>query len=114
MKVTCKCKRIKKEFSCETIRKNAAHVECDEVCLQKQEEEKKKRQLLEEQKKREEEIKNKRELEKYEKIFQPKKKTKERRVRGNQDERSFLEKYKFVILGLLVLLVSFVAYLLCV
>lgn len=110
VKVTCPCKRIKKEIQCEIMRKNLGEVKCDEVCAQKMEEERKKNQVLEEQRKKEEELKNKKELEKYEKMFQQKKKNKERKVRNYDDERSFFDKYRVIIICVLVAVVAFVMF----
>lgn len=97
MKFFCACKRIKKEFSCETVRKNEAFVECDNACLQKIAEEKEMKALESERKRKQEELNNMRELEKYEKKFQGKRRTKERRVVDEVDERSMLAKYWFVV-----------------
>ncbi|XP_050511644.1 NF-X1-type zinc finger protein NFXL1 [Diabrotica virgifera virgifera] len=110
VKVSCKCKRIKKEFSCETVRKNEAVVPCDEVCEAKKEENRKLRQAAEEQKRIEEEAKNKKELEKYQKMFEGKKKSKERRRYDDEVEDSFIKKYLYVILAVLFLVISGVVY----
>lgn len=107
MKVTCNCKRIKKEFQCEYVRKNTAVVECDEICSQKSEEEKKKNAILEEQRRIEEELKNKKELEKYEKMFAQKKKSR-KRTRSEQEDSSFLIKYKYVMAGVTFLILAIV------
>lgn len=94
------------------MRKNLGEVKCDEICALKLEEERKKNEILEEQRKKEEELKNKKELEKYEKMFQQKKKNKERKVRNYDDERSFLDKYRVIIICVLVAVVSFVIFIL--
>jgi len=106
VKVTCSCKRIKKEFSCETVRANMATVECDEVCLEKQAEEKKLKTLEKEQKKKEEELKNQKELEKYEKKFQGKKRTKERKIVNQSEEQSLLQKYWLIVVSGIVLIIA--------
>lgn len=96
MKITCPCKRIKKEVSCETVRKGTVPVECDDVCTQKKLEEKKQKELENEQKKKEEELRNQRELEKYEKKFHGKKKNREKKTFDQVEENSMLQKYWFV------------------
>lgn len=103
VKVACSCKRIKKEFSCELVRNNAAVVECDEICAQKKEEQMKVRKALEEQKLKEEEEKNKKELEKYQKMFEGKKKTKERKIKEQEDKVSFFRQYWVVLVTVSVL-----------
>lgn len=110
VKVTCKCKRIKKEFSCESVRKNIAYVECDGVCKQKQEEEKKVKDALNEQRKIEEELKNKKELEKYQKMFEGKKKNRGRRVYEEENEAGFIKKYWFILLSVFVLFITLLMY----
>lgn len=97
MKIFCACKRLKREFSCETVRKKEAFVECDQTCMQKIAEEKEMKALENERKRKEEELNNLRELEKYEKKFQGKRRTKERRVVDEVDESSMLAKYWFVV-----------------
>lgn len=105
--MTCSCKRIKKEFQCELVRNNTAVVECDEICKEKKEEERKKNALLEEQRRREEELRNKKELERYEKMFAQKKKTK-RRMRGEQENEGFLLRYKYAIAGVTFLIIALI------
>ncbi|KAJ3662166.1 hypothetical protein Zmor_006522 [Zophobas morio] len=97
VKVTCKCKRLKKEFSCELMRSNVAKVECDEVCAQKKSEERRLQQIVSEQKRREEELRNEKELAKYKKLFENKKKGRERRLYDEIEEVSFIKKYWFII-----------------
>ncbi|XP_008191258.2 NF-X1-type zinc finger protein NFXL1 [Tribolium castaneum] len=97
VKLTCKCKRLKKEFSCETVRNNAAKVECDEICNRKKEEDRKQQELINEQKRKEEELKNERELAKYKKIFESKKRTRDRRAYEEEEEVTFIKKYWFLI-----------------
>lgn len=92
------------------MRKSNAHVECDELCLQKQEEDKKKQKVEDEQKKREEEEKNKKEMEKYEKIFQQKKKNREKRIRNREEDGSFLVKYRYAVFGFAFLVASYIGY----
>lgn len=79
------------------MRKKEASVECNEICLQKIAEEKETRALENERKRKEEELNNLRELEKYEKKFQGKRRTKERRIVDEADEKSILAKYWFVV-----------------
>lgn len=96
VKVSCPCKRIKKEFTCDLVRKGESIIKCDDVCIHKKIEDKKLKELENEQKKKEEELKNKKELEKYEKIFQGKKKHKERKTFREVEEKSFFQKFWFV------------------
>lgn len=110
VKVFCACKRIKKEFSCETVRNGKAEVPCDETCNEKKlanervEKSEKDKRLLEEK------IKNEKELEKYEKLFHGKKKNKEKRTKEDVIEKSLLERYwmlfTMLCLGISVLLYS--------
>ncbi|CAH1115827.1 unnamed protein product [Psylliodes chrysocephalus] len=111
VKVPCKCKRIRKEYSCETVRKNMAIVECDEICEVKKEETRKIREAAEEQKRKEEEIKNKKELEKYQKIFEGKKKNRERRRHEDEVEDGFIKKYWVILVAVFVMFVSLGGYL---
>ncbi|KAF5270987.1 hypothetical protein FQR65_LT05337 [Abscondita terminalis] len=106
VKITCSCKRIKKEFSCEEFRSTVAMVKCDEVCQEKQREEKKARDLANERKRKEEELKNKIELEKYEKLLHGKKKSKERRVINQTEEVLLIRKYWMVAVSLVVVVVG--------
>ncbi|KAJ8949734.1 hypothetical protein NQ318_005055 [Aromia moschata] len=106
IKVTCKCKRIKKEFSCETVRKNLALVECDAVCFVRKEEEKRMKDAMNEQKKQEEEQKNKKELEKYQKMFEGKKKNRVRRTNEEHEEASLVKRYWYVVAFSLVIILS--------
>lgn len=110
MKVTCSCKRIKKEFQCELIRnkKTKIIVECDEICEQKKEEERRKNEILEEERRKIEELKNKKELEKYEKLFVQQKKKNRKRTRSEADDVGFLQQYKYVVAGVTFLITSLV------
>ncbi|KAH1004003.1 hypothetical protein HUJ04_003825 [Dendroctonus ponderosae] len=110
IKVFCKCKRLKKEFQCETVRQGLAVVECDEICLQKQAEEKEKLEADEAIKRREEEIRNQRELELYQKKFSGKKKNKDRRVHEEEENGSFLKKYWLLVPTVFIVIASVVLY----
>ncbi|XP_018334873.1 NF-X1-type zinc finger protein NFXL1 [Agrilus planipennis] len=105
VKLSCVCKRIKKEFSCETVRNGGAKVDCDETCRQKMEEEKRFRDFENELIKRHQELKNLKELEKYEKKFQGRKKFSKRTRISETEEQSACVKYQ----GLVVVLSTFVA-----
>lgn len=105
MKVWCKCKRLKKDFSCLVVRTGEAVVKCDDVCQEK----KKERVLAQEaelsRKKKEEEIKNQREVEKFERKFKPRRKCKDK----SNDEPTVEEsRYNYVvwILAVLVIVVA--------
>lgn len=93
IKISCKCKRIKKEFSCESIKNNLATVVCDEICAQKKEEQLKTKNAAEEKKAKEEEEKNRKELEKYQKLFEGKRKIKDRKTLEQEEQISFLKQY---------------------
>lgn len=82
-------------------------VECDEVCEQKKDEERKRNALLEEQRRKEEELRNKKELEKYEKIFAQKKKTR-KRTQSEQENDGFLQQHKFAVAGVTFLIFALV------
>lgn len=101
----CPCKRIKKEFLCELVKQGAAEVNCDETCEQKKREEETIRRIELKQKIKEEEVRNQKELEKYEKMFQGKRKNKERKIREKTETKGFLHRYKmptfFVVFGII-------------
>lgn len=112
MKITCDCKRLKKDVSCGLMR-NGQHqrIDCDAICVQKKAEEKKLRDAFDEQKRLEEEEINQRELAKYQKIFEGKKKNRDRRIHKDNDDDSFFGKYKFVLFGLVfVPVIAFICY----
>lgn len=110
VKIFCKCKRLKKEFQCEAIRKGLAIVECDDTCKQKQEEERKQRETENEIRKKEEEIRSQRELEQYEKKFSGRKKVKDKRVFDDNEEDSFIRKYWLIFASGFLVLTSVVVY----
>lgn len=105
--MTCPCKRIKKEFHCDYLRSKTVHVECDEVCEEKKEAVRRQNADLEAQRRKEEELKNQKELEKYEKMFAQKKKSK-KRTRSEQEDDGFLIKYKYAIAGVTFLILAIV------
>uniref|UniRef100_A0A1Y1M097 PHD-type domain-containing protein n=4 Tax=Photinus pyralis TaxID=7054 RepID=A0A1Y1M097_PHOPY len=106
VKIFCNCKRIKREFSCELVRANKAVVSCDDACFLKQKEEKRLRDLEAEHKRRLEEVENRRELEKYEKLFHGKKKVKDRKVVSEKEEKSFFQKYWLIVTSTLILVIA--------
>ncbi|XP_066250881.1 NF-X1-type zinc finger protein NFXL1 [Euwallacea similis] len=110
MKVTCKCRRLKKEFQCETIRKGLAIVKCDEVCLQKQAEDKKKRDVEDEIRKKEEDLKNQKELEMYQKKFAGKKKNREKKIYADEDNGGFIGRYWVALISLFIIVTSVIVY----
>ncbi|XP_024944259.1 NF-X1-type zinc finger protein NFXL1 isoform X2 [Cephus cinctus] len=69
VKLHCKCKRIKKDFSCALVRINKAFVDCDNVCQEKKEERRRAHELEMEKKRKEDEIKNQKEIEQFERKF---------------------------------------------
>nr|XP_023021206.1 NF-X1-type zinc finger protein NFXL1 [Leptinotarsa decemlineata] len=110
VKITCKCKRLKKEFSCETVRKKLALIDCDDVCFSKKEEERKIREAADEQRKKEEEMRQRKELEKYQKMFEGKKKSREKRKYNDDEEVGLVKKYWFIIISVALLVLSLVVY----
>jgi len=110
IKISCKCKRLRKEFQCETVRKGLAVVECDEVCLQKLTEEQKKKEADDEIRRQEEQVKNQKELEMYEKKFTGKKKSREKKMLADQSEQSLVKKYWMVLASVFVVMTSLVIY----
>ncbi|KAK9887147.1 hypothetical protein WA026_020594 [Henosepilachna vigintioctopunctata] len=93
VKIFCKCKRIKKEFSCDLVRNNKALVDCDMVCTKLKEETNKKNKAIQEERKKLEELKNKQELEKYIKKFEGKKKQRDKKYQSEDKNESFLKRY---------------------
>ena len=112
IKITCKCKRLKKEFVCETVRNKETVLECDEECLQKKLEEDEARRIKNEKMLKEEEIKNKIELEKYEKMFKGKKKVKGKRSHEETQEKNLIQQHMFLLVTLLIVSLSISTYLL--
>lgn len=100
VKLTCKCRRIKKEFSCETIQKNSVQVNCDVECAKKNEEKLRIQKAMEEQKAKEQEEKDKRELERYQKMFEGKKKFKDRKMKEAEEKISFFGRYWAVLVSM--------------
>jgi hypothetical protein len=74
----CKCKRIKKDFSCILVRAGKAIVDCDYVCHKKKEELDRIQEIEQEKKRKEEELRNQKEIEMFEKKFKPKRRGKDR------------------------------------
>ncbi|XP_049812218.1 NF-X1-type zinc finger protein NFXL1 [Schistocerca nitens] len=109
VKISCPCRRIKRDFACDLVRNGQAKVECDEVCLKKKEEEAKARELEELQKQKEEDRKNQEELERFQKKFQGRKKHRDRRQQeGGDQSQSLLSRYWFIALcGIVGVIVSF-------
>lgn len=99
VKISCACRRMRKEFQCQTVRSGDAILLCDEICFKKLEEERCQREVEETKRKEEEELKNREELQKYEKLLNGKKKYKSRQYNETVVEKSFLQKYWMVIVG---------------
>ncbi|KAL1517103.1 hypothetical protein ABEB36_000911 [Hypothenemus hampei] len=110
IKITCKCRRLKKEFQCETVRKGLAIIECDEVCLEIQMEEEKKKVIEDELRRKEEMARMQKELEMFEKKFSGKKKNREKKVYSESTDDGFLRKYWIYLLAVFILIVSFMVY----
>lgn len=71
-------------------------------------EEKKQKEIENKQRKRDEEIRNQRELERYEKMFQSKKKNNKKKVQEETREKSIFQKYWLV--GVFVVLIAVAIY----
>jgi NF-X1-type zinc finger protein NFXL1 len=106
VKCTCPCRRLKKEFPCDALRRGLAKVDCDDVCKQKKEEEIKKKEEETLRKQLEEERRNQEEVERFQKKFQARKKYRERRQYEEIDSRSFLTHYWWLLVGVLGLLLA--------
>lgn len=78
VKVNCKCLRLKKSFACVEVQKGGIVVDCDEECKKLLAEKVRSREIEVMRKLREEEIRNQREIEKFERKFKPKKKVKDK------------------------------------
>lgn len=100
VKLTCPCRRLKKDFPCDVVRSGEAKVECDDVCKKKMEEEKKLKEQEELKKQLDEERKNQEELEKFQKKFQGRKKHRERRQHEVKERASILARYWLYVVGL--------------
>lgn len=101
---------MKKEFSCETVRNGKAEVPCDVTCNQKKLDEEKLQKEENNKRELEERLKNKKELEKYEKLFHGKKKNKEKRIQEDVVEKTLLEQY-WVLFSILFVAVALSFYL---
>ncbi|XP_012279263.1 NF-X1-type zinc finger protein NFXL1 [Orussus abietinus] len=91
VKVWCKCKRIKRDFSCEVVRLGKATVDCDGACLKRKEEREQLQAMELEKRKAEEETRNRMEIEKFERKFKPKRRGKARNRfdDGTKESRNF-------------------------
>ncbi|XP_067003149.2 NF-X1-type zinc finger protein NFXL1 [Anabrus simplex] len=110
VKLTCPCKRLRREFTCDVVRAGQIKVDCDDTCKLKKEEEKKARELELEQKRLEEERRNQEELERFQKKFQGRKKQRDRRHLEEEEKHSLVRQYWAFICGVLAVLLG--AYLL--
>ncbi|XP_054277093.1 NF-X1-type zinc finger protein NFXL1-like [Macrosteles quadrilineatus] len=97
VKVTCPCRRIKREVQCATVRAGQAVIECDQVCQEKEVQELQKRLKEEEEKRLQEELRNKEELEKFEKKMSGKKKHREKKIVDEKPEVSLLARHWLVV-----------------
>lgn len=77
-------------------KKEGFKVECDETCLSKKQEEKKLKELENEQLKKEEELRNQRELEMFQKKFNSKKRSKDRKQQEEIEEKSIVRQFWYV------------------
>ncbi|CAG9761630.1 unnamed protein product [Ceutorhynchus assimilis] len=109
-KVSCKCKRFKKEFPCEIVRKGLAVIECDDYCLRKQEADILKKQFEDERRQKEEAIKNQKELEQFEKKFNGKKKNKDKKMYEMEEDRGFVRRYWVLLMSGFLIVTAVVVY----
>ncbi|CAD6208541.1 GSCOCG00010535001-RA-CDS [Cotesia congregata] len=108
VKITCSCTRIKKNFMCVDVQKGNAVVACDDHCEALKIEKERLREAELEKKKREEEIKNRKEIEKFERKFKPRRKSvksDENLDQGQKNDYIFL---KFMILGVCLTLLAWI------
>ncbi|GLV33994.1 uncharacterized protein CBL_11123 [Carabus blaptoides fortunei] len=106
VKLTCPCKRLRREFSCELVRTNTAQLPCDEQCNLKKAEEQRLQQQQTEAREREEALKNARELEQFQKKFQTKKRHRERKINQEVEQQSLLKTYWWIVAAIVVILVA--------
>lgn len=78
VKVSCKCQRIKKSAICSDVQKGNIKINCDDECIAVKIEKDKLREIEIAKKKKQEEIKNQIEVERFERKFKPKKKSKDK------------------------------------
>ncbi|KAL1117247.1 hypothetical protein AAG570_004573 [Ranatra chinensis] len=97
VKVTCSCKRIKKEYQCSLVVAGKIIVNCDEECKQiklrklQEDEKDKERQRLEEERR------NREEIEKYEKKMQGKKRPRKRTLTDDKEDLGFLYRFRHIL-----------------
>lgn len=114
VKVTCKCQRIKLSVLCIQVQKNEIKIECDNECRDIKMEKERVRKIELEKKRKEEELRNQREIEKFERKFKPRRKEKEKLMNNDDNIRdnnwSLLK--KFISFGILSsIIISFFFYL---
>ncbi|XP_021938982.1 NF-X1-type zinc finger protein NFXL1 isoform X3 [Zootermopsis nevadensis] len=107
VKLTCPCRRLRKEFPCDVVRTGHAKVDCDDICRQKKEQEMKIKEQEKIKKQLEEERQNQKEVEKFLKKFQARKKHRERHRFEEQDSSSFFAHYWVLLFSLLGVLMAF-------
>lgn len=78
VRLWCKCKRIKKDFLCLLLQKEQIIVECDNVCESLKIERKEAQEAIIAKKREAEELRNREEIEKFEKKFKPRRKRKDK------------------------------------
>ncbi|KAJ8683711.1 hypothetical protein QAD02_019503 [Eretmocerus hayati] len=88
VKITCKCKRIKKDTTCLLVRKGKATVQCDDVCQKRKEELDLLKKIESEKKRKQEELKNRKEVEMFEKKFKPRRRGRDRHQNEEQSHDS--------------------------
>ncbi|XP_015119941.1 NF-X1-type zinc finger protein NFXL1 [Diachasma alloeum] len=97
MKITCKCQRIKKTVLCTEVQRGNVKIECDQQCKELKQQKERAQAVELAKKKKEEELKNQREVEKFERKFKPRRKGKER---AESVESSGNNNYMYIIRGL--------------
>lgn len=106
VKVWCKCKRLKKDFSCIQIRNGNGIVKCDETCQKIKDELEKARELEIAKKNKEEELRNQKEIEMFEKKFKPKRKMKDRSHQNDKSKSDSRNWTKYWLFALILLVIA--------
>lgn len=85
-------------------------MECDELCDKKKSEEKQLREAANVERQRLEELKNKKELEKYQKLFEGKKKQRDRRQYDEEEDVGFIYRYKVAIMSSITFIIAIILF----
>ncbi|XP_011876774.1 PREDICTED: NF-X1-type zinc finger protein NFXL1 [Vollenhovia emeryi] len=109
VRLWCKCKRIKKDYLCSLLQKEPITVECDGVCESLRNERKEAQEAMIARKLEEEELRNREEIEKFEKKFKPRRKRKDKYDSAKQSRGSAKNRYRSAwILAIIVSIVGII------